>query len=130
MRKVAAIPLLALAVLAVWVALYPLDWQGWLGFTKAAYFTDGQNYAFFSGFGAWLSSTLGLSTIAATLWHSLNCHVAGCLRPGRYPVAGGQYKVCRRHHGDITGHPRRLTVHALRDLHIAHHGNPPSGQAA
>ena len=78
-------------------------------------------YAAFSGFLAWLSSTLGLSTIIATLWHNLNCHESSCLRIGKYPVAGGQYKVCGKHHNDITGrHHRRLTVEVLRELHEKH----------
>jgi hypothetical protein len=75
-------------------------------------------YAFFSGFGAWLSSTLGLSTIVLTLWHHLNCHVSDCLRVGKYSVADGQYKVCGKHHNEVTGrHHQRLTTDILRVLH-------------
>ena len=77
-------------------------------------------YAFFSGFGAWLSSTLGLTTIVVTLWHSLNCHVADCLWLGKFPVAGGQYKVCRHHHREVTGHPRHITTEFLGELHQLH----------
>jgi hypothetical protein len=119
-RKLRWAALIAVAAAAAWMALYPVDWQNWLGFSRNAYFTTGQNYAFFSGFGAWLSSTLGLSAIAVTLWRHLNCHADGCLRIGRYPVAGGAYKVCRRHHEHVTGRPHKLTADALRAAHIMH----------
>lgn len=79
-------------------------------------------YAFFSGFGAWLSSTLGLSGIIAALIHHVNCHADGCWRIGKFPVAGGQYKVCGKHHREVTGHPRKLTIEFLRQLHLEHHG--------
>lgn len=115
--------LLAAAGLAVWIALYPDDWQFWLGFNQKAYFTTGQNYAFFSGFGAMMMTALGLSTIIVTMIRHFNCHVRGCPRMGKFPVADGQYKVCRKHHGEVTGHPHHLSVEFLHHLH--HHGTPP-----
>lgn len=64
---------------------------------------DGQaskNYAFVSGSGPMFIAALGFTGLVVTAVHHLNCHQAGCPRVGRYPVAGGEYKVCRRHHPD------------------------------
>lgn len=116
------IGLLVLGCALVAIGLFPHGFNHLIGVD-----TQGSvEYAYFSGFGAWLSSTLGLSTIFLTLWHTLNCHVGGCLLIGRYPVAGGDYKVCRKHHREITGHPRHLTAAFLGELHqlhlLGHHG--------
>jgi hypothetical protein len=114
--------LLAAAALAVWMGLYPVDWQTWLGFTKAAYFTTGQNYAFYSGFGPMLVTSLGLSTIVAGLFKHLNCHVDSCPRISRHKIAGGEYGVCGRHWREINRQPEdhKFTVAHLRDHHLAH----------
>lgn len=108
--------------LAVWIGLYPADWQNWLGFSKAAYFQNGQNYAFFSGIGPVLLTAIGLSTIITTLIHTLNCHVHGCPWLVRHKVANGEYGVCRKHWREINGHPKdhRFTVDHLRQRHHAH----------
>lgn len=82
--------------LGLWIGFYPTNWQNWLGFTKAAYFTNGQNYAFFSGIGPCLITALGLSTIIASMWHTFNCHEAGCWNIGRHKVNGTPW--CNRHH--------------------------------
>jgi hypothetical protein len=82
--------------MALWFALRPVNWQNWLGFSKAAYFTLGQNYAFLSGFGPCLITGLGLSTLIVGGWHHLNCHEAGCPRIGRHHVNGQVW--CHRHH--------------------------------
>lgn len=80
-----------------------------------------QFYAFFSGFGTWVLALAGYSGLVITLLRALNCHEVSCWRIGRFPVAGGRYKVCGRHHGDITGHhPRHLTVQFLRAVHERH----------
>lgn len=81
------------------------------------------NYAFFSGFGSWLSSNLallGLATLVGTAWRAMNCHTDGCPRIGRYPLAGGAFKVCRRHHRDVTGHHGPLTTEVLKAAHAVH----------
>jgi len=109
--------LAAAAALAAWIGLAPGAWQDWLGFSHAAYFTTGQNYAFFSGFGAWLSSTLGLSAIILTLWHHINCRADGCPRIGHYPDSRG-LKWCWRHHPDH--HGRKPTTEMLHRLHFEH----------
>ena len=116
--------LLAVAGLAVWIGLYPGDWQTWLGFTRYDYFTAGQNYAFYSGIGPMLLTAVGLSTIIAGLFKHLNCHTAGCFRIVRHKIAGGEYGVCGRHWREINGHPadHKFTVEHLRERHRAHLG--------
>lgn len=79
-------------------------------------------YAYFSGFGAWLSSTLGLSSIVAAVVLHLNCHAPQCPRVGRYPIAGGQYKVCRRHHPDPEIREGRAILAHMHHKHREHAG--------
>lgn len=109
----------AAAALAAWIALYPRDWQNWLGFSHQAYFQTGQSYAFFSGIGPVFIGALGLTGILVTLLRHLNCHVDGCPRINRHKVANGEYGVCGRHWREITGHPadHRFTVAHLRERH-------------
>jgi hypothetical protein len=78
------------------------------------------NYAFFSGFGSWLSSNLallGLATLVGTAWRAMNCHVYSCNRLGRYPIVNGQFKVCKKHHPDETVRKRNLAVEDLHRMH-------------
>jgi hypothetical protein len=82
--------------MGLWFGLFPADWQNWLGFSRAAYFTLGQNYAFLSGFGPCLITGLGLSTLIVGAWHHVNCHEEGCPRIGRHHVNGQVW--CRLHH--------------------------------
>lgn len=109
--------LLAVAGMAVWFGLYPDDWQNWLGFSRAAYFVNGQNYAFASGVGPMLLTATGLSTIIAGLWHHLNCRADGCARIGTHPDSRG-VKWCWRHHPDHQG--RKPTTAMLHQLHFEH----------
>jgi hypothetical protein len=95
-RTVIAGIVLVIIGMGSWFALSPVDWQNWLGFSKAAYFTLGQNYAFLSGLGPCLITALGLSTIVAGLWHAHNCHYDSCWRIGRHKVNGTPW--CNVHH--------------------------------
>jgi hypothetical protein len=63
---------------------------------------------FFSGCG-W--AVHGIVT-----YRHADCHQHGCPWIGRYPVAGGPYKACRRHHPDpvVRGGIRQ---HHLRAAH-------------
>ncbi|MHB1954996.1 MAG: hypothetical protein ACYCOU_14765 [Sulfobacillus sp.] len=97
-RLLKIIPVTVIAILAVWIGLYPQDWQNWLGFSHAAYFTTGQNYALYSGFLPVLITSLGLSTIVTGLWHGLNCHEPGCWRIGKHKVNGTPW--CSVHQAD------------------------------
>jgi hypothetical protein len=88
--------LVLLAGFVTSLVLLPADWQNWLGFSRAAYFTNGQNYAFYSGIGPMLlTASLG-SGVLVTMWHSLNCHKEGCWRVSRHKVNGSPW--CNLHH--------------------------------
>ena len=98
MRMFRWLPLAAvLAVLAgivTWVVLLPDDWRAWAGFSSQS--TD--NYAFVSGVGPMVLTALLGSSVLATMWHHLNCHVDGCWMIGRHKVKGTPF--CNRHHQD------------------------------
>lgn len=113
---------LVLTGLGIWMGLYPADWQNWLGFSRAAYFVLGQNYAFLSGFAPVFVTSLGLGTLVSGAWHHLNCHVSGCPWVVRHKIAGGEYGVCGKHWRQINHLPRdhKFTVAHLRDHHHAH----------
>jgi hypothetical protein len=106
----------AVAAVAAAVACWALaDFRGFLHFFGIDTQTS-DNYCFWSGVGPCLVTlTLG-SGVLVTIWRHLNCHADRCPKLGRFPVAGGRFKVCRRHHGEVTGH-HRLPIHVLRDLH-------------
>jgi hypothetical protein len=74
---------------------------------------SGSFYGWWSGAG----SDLGEVTLVGAMLMMVrrhNCHVHGCWRVGRHPVAGTTYVVCRRHHPD--GAP---TVQDVTDAHAA-----------
>lgn len=112
----------ALIGLGIWIGLKPADWQGWLGFSHNAYFVTGQSYAFVSGIGPMLLTSLGLGTIISGLWRHLNCHTDGCPRIVRHKIAGGEYGVCSRHWREINNHPvdHKFTIAHLREHHHKH----------
>ena len=95
-RFTGAFALVIIGLLIVWIALYPSDWQNWLGFSRADYFRYGTNYAFASGPGPMLLTAIGMSTIIAGLWHAVNCHADGCWRIARHKVNGSPW--CNHHH--------------------------------
>ena len=78
------------------------------------------NYDFWSGVGPVLVTAIGLSTLIAGAWHHLNCHTDSCLRIGRFPVAGGSFKVCSKCNRAITGRPGKLTIEVLSAEHRLH----------
>jgi len=61
-------------------------------------------YGFWSGIGG----DGALLAAPAILARRHNCHVRGCPRLGRHPVAGTDFTVCRRHHPD--DHPTAADV--------------------
>jgi hypothetical protein len=73
-------------------------------------------YGFHSGLGgaAYISVFPAL-----TLWYWHNtCHEKpSCLRYGKYEVAGGLGRKCRRHHPDLKDHPRERHGAVLDRLH-------------
>ena len=99
------------------------SWQHWLAHQTGSINTPGTapNYNYWSGFGSVFPWSMGILA-AITLgvyhgWRHKNCHTHKCWRIGSYPVAGGDYKVCRKCHKDITGHTDHLTVEKLTALH-------------
>lgn len=95
MKKIAI--LLVLAAVA--------SWAGWAWEHPLAHFLgidtqQSQNYDFVSGVGPMIIAAMGFSGALATMVHHVNCHAPGCWRVGKYPLAGGQWKVCRWHHPD------------------------------
>lgn len=116
------IPGLVLLGLGLWMGFYPADWQNWLGFSHAAYFKTGQNYALLSGFMPCFVTALGLSTLIAGAWHAVNCHTDGCPRIVRHKIAGGEHGVCSRCWRRINHLPpgHKFTIGHLRDHHQAH----------
>lgn len=72
-------------------------------------------FYFDSGFGngSWL---LTIGIVALPVYFHKQCHVHKCYRIGRYPIAGGQYKVCRRHHPDLAG-----SILTVQDANKAHY---------
>lgn len=120
MKRAWLVILLAVAGFIAWIALYPDDWRNWLGFSKAAYFQDGQNYAFYSGIGPMLITAIGLSTLIAGAWRHFNCHVDGCPRIARFHVDGTTFKVCKFHHPEDAVREGKVTHHHIIMAHRRH----------
>jgi hypothetical protein len=76
-------------------------------------------YGFHSGLGgaAYISV---LPAMALIYWHH-TCHASPwCLRWGKYPAAGGLFRLCRDHHPDLMGtRPRLELIHRLHREHQA-----------
>jgi hypothetical protein len=53
----------------------------------------------------------------------MNCHAHGCWKIGTLPVADGGYKVCKKHHREITG--SQPTVEHLKAHHHFYLGQHP-----
>jgi hypothetical protein len=81
-------------------------------------------YNYHSGFGSvypWVLLTMGgifgFLIAHLRLW---NCHETGCPRLGIYPVAGGAFRYCGKHHPDWQGkHPSREHIHLMHTRHKA-----------
>lgn len=58
---------------------------------------SGRWYAFWSGVGGDIGEAAILGALLSNV-RKHNCHVRGCWRIGRHPVAGTEFVVCRRHH--------------------------------
>ena len=61
-------------------------------------------YGWWSGF----AGDLSILATPVVLLHKHNCHVRGCPRVGKHPVAGTTWTVCRKHHPD--DHPTAADV--------------------
>lgn len=98
----------------------------WLQVHTGTVNEPGPYYGFWSGFG----SDIGEYTIIVTMSSGIimaarrrNCHHEGCPWIGRYQVAGGQFKVCRRHHPDPAVRNKHVTMEHLHFVHAAHQEN-------
>lgn len=63
--------------------------------------------------GLQLFEWIGLGII---LLRHKNCHVKGCPLLGRYPMAGGEFMVCKRH----SPHPGKITHEHILARHKEH----------
>lgn len=115
--------LIFLAVLAAvtWsLAAHPWGWAFGLGvhpYPESS--STPWTYQLYSGFLPALT-VVSLVTLLAGAWRHLNCHVDGCPRIGRYPVAGGRFKVCRAHHPDEEVRSRSVSHLHILTAHRAH----------
>jgi hypothetical protein len=121
MSRLRWLVLAVLAGLVIWlivtVVLHPFGGRFAVGVWPVPNGTP-WTYQLESGFVPALT-VVGLSTLLGGAWRHLNCHTDRCVRMGRFPVAGGAFKVCRKHHQEITGHSR-LTLDVLRAAHRLH----------
>lgn len=74
----------------------------------------GGYYGFWSGF-AGASRVFEYAVIGLLVyWHHTCHHSASCLRLGKYPAAGGLFKLCHKHHPDLGGEkPGNDIIHRL-----------------
>lgn len=113
------------AVLVVTVQYYP-HWQHWMSYETGSLNTPGTppNYNYWSGFGSVFPWEAGLFLAVAhgisVHYRMNNCHVDRCPWLGRYQVAGGHYKVCRRHHPESHVRGKRVTFEHIQYAHALH----------
>lgn len=105
---------------------YYHGWQHWAAYETGSLNTPGTppNYNYFSGFGSVFPWELGI-VVSIWIWIAAhyrlnNCHVDRCPRMGRYPVAGGHYKTCRRHHPESHVRHSKVTFEHIQALHAIH----------
>jgi hypothetical protein len=118
-----------LPVIVLWgitaLVIWYHSWQHWLSHGTGSYDTPGvaHHYNFFSGSGSDLGYVTILGGLVTIIWHiysAHNCHDPegwlpwGCWRIGKYQAAGGQFKLCYKHHPDHMGKkPTRELIHCL-----------------
>jgi hypothetical protein len=73
----------------------------------------GPYYLFWSGVAGSFLVNVGTFILVWYIHHTCQ-DSPRCLRRGKYPAAGGMFRVCRHHHPDLRGvKPRRAHIHAL-----------------
>jgi hypothetical protein len=77
-------------------------------------------YNLYSGFGGSVPDVMIPATCLAW-WYHHTCHDSWkCLHWGRYPAAGGMFRLCRQHHPDLMGQrPHRELIRQLHREHTA-----------
>jgi hypothetical protein len=124
-KLVPAVLIILVSGLITTVVLHPYGGRFALGIWPVPNGTP-WTYQLESGFVPALT-VISLLSLIGGAWRHINCHTDGCARIGRFPVAGGMFKVCRRHHRDITGHHGKLTLETLQVAHRLHHKQAPPG---
>lgn len=74
----------------------------------------GGYYGFWSGFAGGTRTFEYLAIGVLLYWHR-TCHYSvSCLRWGKYPAAGGMFRLCHHHHPDMQGkRPGHDLIHRL-----------------
>lgn len=85
--------------------------------------TPSTTYNFWSGIGSDIGEATLIGAIVAMARHKA-CHVRGCWRLGKHPVADGLYKVCAKHHPDVAD---VVTVDTVARAHHAHRARAALG---
>lgn len=113
-KKLLLLPVLG--VVAWSVVAHPWGWLYGLGVHPyPASSSTPWTYQMWSGILPALT-VVSLFTAMGGAWHHANCHVHGCWRLGKFPVAEGAFRVCLRHHPD-EGVRRGLTREHIAVLH-------------
>lgn len=75
-------------------------------------------YGFWSGFAGGVR-VFEWAVIGAMLYWHQTCHASPwCLRWGKYPAAGGLFRLCRHHHPDLLGaRPHLELIHRMHREH-------------
>jgi hypothetical protein len=116
-----------IAVCVIGAALqYYHSYQPWFAVHTGA--ATGQEssgyYAYWSGFGSVFPWEFGLFLTVgawfATHYRLNNCHVEKCPWIGKYPVADGHYKVCRKHHPEAHVRHKRVSFEHIQATHALH----------
>jgi hypothetical protein len=76
-------------------------------------------YGFWSGFAGGVRVFEWVVIGGLLYWHH-TCHASPwCLRWGKYPAAGGVFRLCHAHHPDLQGgRPRLELIHRLHREHL------------
>lgn len=107
----------ALVIAAACMVWWPHIRNEWFVFTGVRY-EAGAYYGFWSGFAGG-TRAIELPVLGGLLyWHSTCQHSIWCIRLGKYPAAGGVFKLCHLHHPDLVG--ERPHHDLIRRLHHEH----------
>lgn len=72
-------------------------------------------YQFWSGVG--LALVVTANRWLTSTWRKDRCHIDHCWHLGAYPVAGGQYYVCRKHHPHLEVREGQVTPEHVAKAH-------------
>ena len=111
--------IILIAVIVVTFQYYH-SWQPWTAYETGSLNTSGTppNYNYWSGFGSVFPWELGIF-VSVWIWmlshyRINNCHVTRCPRLGRFPAAGGNFKVCQKHHPESHVRNGKVTFEHIR----------------